>query len=48
MGNVRQCKGHTDLKQLCSSVRATPLYIPKQALCRLYKKSGSGEMRLMV
>ena len=32
-------------KQLCSSVRATPLYILKWVLCRLYKKSGSGEMR---
>jgi len=28
-----------------STVRATPSYIPKQALCRLYKKSGLGEMR---
>jgi len=32
---------------LCSSVRATPLNIPKQASCRLYKNSGLGEMRLM-
>ena len=30
------------------AVRATLLNIPKWALCRLYKKSGSGEMRLMV
>jgi len=44
---VRQCKGCTDLKQLCSSVRATPSNIPKWASCRLYKNSGSGEMRLM-
>jgi len=28
--------------------RATPSNIPKQASCRLYKNSGSGEMRLMV
>ena len=27
------------------SVRATPSYILKWALCRFYKKSGSGEMR---
>ena len=47
MGNVRQCKGRTDLKQLCSSVRATLSNIPKWALCRLYKNSGLGEMRLM-
>jgi len=47
IGNVRQCKGRIDLKQLCSSIRATPSNIPKQALCRLYKNSGSGEMRLM-
>jgi len=26
-------------------VRATPSYIPKWASCRLYKKSGLGEMR---
>jgi len=30
------------------AVRATPLNIPKWVLCGLYKKSGSGEMRLMV
>jgi len=29
-------------------VRATSLNIPKWVSCRLYKKSGSGEMRLMV
>jgi len=29
------------------TVRATPLNIPKRALCGLYKNSGSGEMRLM-
>ena len=29
------------------SVRATPLNIPKWALCRLYKNSGLGEMRLV-
>jgi len=28
IGNVRQCKGRMDLKQLCSSVRATPSNIP--------------------
>jgi len=48
MGNVRQCKGCTDLSQLCSSVRETPLNILKWALCGLYKNSGSGEMGLMV
>jgi len=47
MGNVRQCKGHMDLKQLCSSVRATLSNIPKQVSCRLYKNSGLDEMRLM-
>jgi len=31
-----------------ATVRATPSNIPKWALCRLYKKSGSGEMRLIV
>jgi len=47
LGMCRQCKRHTDLKQLCSSVRATPSKIPKQASCGLYKNSGSDEMRLM-
>jgi len=46
-GKVRQCKGHMDLKQLCSSVRATLSNIPKWASCGLYKNSGSNEMRLM-
>jgi len=46
-GKVRQCKGHMGLRQLCSSVRATPLNIPKWASCGLYKNSGSSEMRLM-
>jgi len=32
-------------KQLCSSVRETLSYILKWASCRLYKKSGLGEMR---
>jgi len=31
-------QGCMDLKQLCSSVRATLMNIPKQASCRLYKK----------
>ena len=30
-----------------ATVRATPWNIPKWASCRLYKNSGSGEMRLM-
>jgi len=30
-----------------SCVRATPSKIPKQVSCRLYKNSGSGEMRFM-
>jgi len=30
VGKVRQCKGHMDLKELCSSVRATPSNIPKK------------------
>jgi len=34
--------------RLCSSVRATLSNIPKWVLYRLYKNSGSGEMRLMV
>ena len=38
VGNMKQCKGHMYLKELCSSIRATLLNIPKQALCGLYKK----------
>jgi len=29
---------HMDVKELCSSVRATLVNIPKWASCRLYKK----------
>jgi len=47
--NTTRCPGiiygETHPPSEIESVRATLLYIPKQALCGLYKKSGSGEMR---
>jgi len=38
VGKNETMQGHTYLKQLCSSVRATLMNILKWASCRLYKK----------
>jgi len=46
-GNLRQCKGHMDLSKVVFFCKGKPSKILKQALCRLYKNSGSGEIRLM-
>ena len=41
---LQEIQGQVRWDWWCDHVRATPSYIPEWALCRLYKKSGSGEM----
>jgi len=44
---ITNCSKITKKELIAHIVRATPSNIPKWVSCRLYKNSGSGEMRLM-
>ena len=32
-------RGHTEIEELCSSVRATPIILSRDTTCGLYKKT---------